>query len=224
MESRFKRLVLTCLLAASALLATLATSVGAATDGDPQHRDVLDDVISPDLERRRISDEKIDTENLEIGFFAGVLSVEDFGSNDVYGVRLALYVTEDVFLESTLGLATLQKTSYELLSGDTQLLSEDDRELVYFSENVGINLFPGEVYLGRRAFNSNFYVIGGAGNTHFAGNEYFTLLFGGGFRLFASDWLSLHVGFRNHLMEHSIFGETKKIQNLESHIGLSLFL
>jgi hypothetical protein len=31
------------------------------------------------------------------------------------------------------------------------------------------------------------------------------------------------MDFRNHVMEHEIFGEEKKIQNLEGHMGLSLF-
>lgn len=214
MESWLQRLVL------AILVATSAPTLLAADE----ERTILDDVISPEIERRKIDDDKLDTESLEIGFYAGVLSVEDFGSNDVYGGRMALYVTEDVFLEGNIGFSNLQETSYETLSGETKLLSEDERQLTYYNLNLGLNLFPGEIYLGRWAFNSNFYIVGGAGNTNFADNEYFTYQFGGGFRLFATDWLSLHVDFRNHVLEHGIFGEEKKIQNLESHVGLSLFL
>lgn len=217
MESWLKRLVLACLLASGAPWAL-------AADDDGHDHSVLDDVISPDIERRKIDDKKIDSENIEIGFFAGVLSVEDFGSNDVFGARGAFHVSEDIFVEANIGLSTLQKTSYEILSGDVILLTDEQRELIYYNVNVGWNLMPGEIYIGKWAFHSNLYVIGGAGNTNFADNEYLTYLFGGGVRLFMTDWLSFHMDFRNHVMEHSIFGDEKKIQNLESHIGFTLFL
>lgn len=233
MESRFGRHVLrggTLLrhVARAMMIGWLlwsAPHVAAQNDHeDHRHDDVLGEVISPDIERRKIDEAKIDSEWLEVGLFAGVLSVEDFGSNDVYGARFAVHVTEDIFLEANLGISTLQETSYEMLSGDIQLLTDDERDLQYYNLNVGVNLFPGEIYLGNWAFKNNFYLIGGAGNTHFASNDHFSYLFGGGFRLFVTDWLGFHVDFRNHVMEHSIFGEDKKIQNLESHLGFTLFL
>lgn len=215
MESWFKRIVLACLVAANTQLAC------AAEDG--HEHSVLDDVVSPDIERRKIKDDKIDTENIELGFFAGVLSVEDFGSNDVYGARAAFHVNEDFFVEASVGLSSLQETSFEALSS-AQLLSESERELVYYNLTMGWNLLPGEIYLGKLAFNSNLYLLGGAGNTIFADNEYLTYIFGGGLRLFVTDWLSFHMDFRNHVMRHSLFGEEKKIQNLESSLGFTLFL
>lgn len=217
MESRFQRFVLACVTAT--LMATNASALHAE-----EERTILDDVISPDIERRDIDEDKIDSEILEIGIYGGVLSFEDFGSNDVYGARIALHITEDVFIESNIGFSTLQKTSYETLSGDIILLTDEERELTYYNLSLGVNLFPGEVYLGKWAFNSNLYLIGGAGNTNFASNEYFTYQFGAGFRLYATDWLALNMDFRNHVLTHEIFGEEKEIQNLEATIGLTLFL
>lgn len=212
MESRFQRFVLAIVLAIS------AASLQAADGG----RSVLDDVISPDLERRKIDEGRIDSENIEVGFFAGVLSVEDFGSNDVYGARLAFAVTEDFFLESSIGFSTLQETSWEAL-GRVSLLNEDERELLYYNASVGWNLFPGETYIGRYAFHSNVYLVAGAGNTEFASDEFFTYHFGGGFRLFMTDWITFHMDVRNHLMSHTIFGHEKDIQNLETTMGLTIF-
>lgn len=211
MESWIQRAVLI-------LAAALCSATGLA-----QERTVLDDVISPDLERRQIDEDKLDSENIEVGFYAGVLSVEDFGSNDVYGARLGLAITEDFFIEANLGTAKLQATTFEDLTPGVLLLSEDDRKLIYYNLGLGINLFPGEIYLGRWSFNNNLYLIGGAGNTEFADTEYFTYYFGGGWRLFLTDWVALRVDFRNHVMEHELFGEPKKIQNLEGHMGLTLF-
>ena len=204
-------------------LLILSVTLCSATSWAQQSRTVLDDVISPDLERRKIDEAKLDSENIEVGFYAGVISVEDFGSNDLYGARLGLAITEDFFIEANIATATLGTTAFEDLSGGTLLLTDDDREMIYYNLGLGINVFPGEIYLGRWAFNSNLYIIGGAGNTEFADTEYFTYYFGAGWRLFLTAWLALRTDFRNHIMEHELFGEPKKIQNIEGHMGLTLF-
>lgn len=183
----------------------------------------LEDIVSPDLQRREINQAKIDSEIFELGFFAGLISIEDFGTNTVYGGRLAIHVTEDLFVEATLGRSALQETSYETLSGDTRLLSDAERRLTYYNLALGVNLFPGELYLGRWAFNNSFYLLGGAGNSLFADNEYFTYHFGGGLRLFLTDWLALRVDVRNHVLTHNLFGVEKSIQNLETHMGLTVY-
>ena len=213
MESRLKRIVLTLL-----LLAPLP-SVWAQEDD----KRLLEDIVSPDIKRRKIEEDKIDSENIEIGFFAGVKSVEDFGTNDVYGGRIALHITEDIFLEANLGLSTIQKTSYELLSGGTRLLSDSERELKYYNLSLGYNFMPGEIFIRNWAFSSNFYLVGGAGNTLFANNEYFTYHFGAGLRVFVTDWVALRTDFRNHIMTHAIFGDDKEIQNIELLVGATVF-
>lgn len=215
MESRLQRAVL-----AFALLWACLPSMAQDTSNDTDT--LLEDVVNPDIERRKIKEGLIDRENLELGFFAGVLSVEDFGSNDVFGGRAGLYITEDIFIEGNIGFSTVQETSFEELN-NAQLISDDERDLIYYNLNLGFNIFPGELYIGHWTFNHNFYLIGGAGNTSFAGNEYFTYQFGGGLRLFATDWLAFRVDFRNHLFTHALFGPDKEIQNLESHMGLTLF-
>lgn len=222
MESGFQRLLLT-----AGILLAAASPCWAQDDEDNDainEDTVLDAVISPDLERREIDEDEIDTEDFEFGFYAGVMSVEDFGSNNVYGFRMAYHITEDFFMEAAVGGTETSKTSFETLSGGSDLLTEDQRELLYYNMSLGVNLLPGEIYIGKNhAFNTNYYVIFGAGNTLFADDEYFTYNFGGGFRLFATDWLALRVDFRNHLFTHNLLGEDKSIQNLEAHAGLSLF-
>ncbi|PCK07921.1 MAG: outer membrane beta-barrel domain-containing protein [Alteromonadaceae bacterium] len=217
MENRFQRIFLTfvCLIC--------ATGVHAQDDENTDEQTILDAVIKPDIERRKVNESKIDSENFEIGVYAGVLSVEDFGSNNVNGIRVAYHISEDWFIESTFGQSEIGETSFEALSG-TKLLTEEERQLEYFNVSLGVNLFPGEIFLGRNyAFNSSYYLVFGAGNTRFADDEFFTFNFGGGFRLFVTDWLAFRTDFRNHVMTHNIFGEDKSIQNLETHVGLSIF-
>lgn len=213
MESWFQRFILT------ALLSSLC-SIALADDSGER---VLKDIVSPDIERRTIDEDKIDGEFMEVGFYAGILSVEDFGTNDVYGLRVGMNIMEFVFLEANAGTSELLRTSYEMLSGETRILNDDQRQLSYYNLSLGLNLLPGEVYIGPWAFHNQFYIVGGAGNTLFADNEYFTYHFGAGMRFFATDWVALRMDVRNHLMAHDLFGEEKQIQNLETHVGLTLF-
>ncbi len=185
---------------------------------------ILDGVIKPDLERREIVEDRIDTEDWEFGMFAGNMNIEDFGSNDMFGVRFGYLITEDFFLELAGGSTKAGRTSFELLSGGTDLLTEDERDYYYYNISLGINVLQGEVYIGKKfAFNTAYYVIGGAGNTLFAGNEYFTTNYGGGFKLFLTDWSAIRFDVRNHVFTHNILGADKTVQNLEAHMGLSIY-
>ncbi len=64
--------------------------------GEPSDKPIID----PQVERREIKRTRIDTEDFELGAYVGVLSIEDFESNVVYGARLAYHLTEDFFLEA----------------------------------------------------------------------------------------------------------------------------
>lgn len=214
MESWIRRAVLTTLVSCS-FLGNHATAQDSST--------LLEEVVQPDIERREIKEAEIDAENWEFGFYAGVLSFEDFGTNDVFGLRMAYHITEDWFAEANYGLSELQKSSSENIAGFPPLLTDEERDLSYYNLNLGYNLLPGEVFIGKWAFNSSFYFIAGAGNTLFASDEYFTYNFGAGLRLFVTDWIAMHWDVRNHVMKHSLFGEEKEIQNLEAHLGFTLF-
>jgi outer membrane beta-barrel protein len=181
-------------------------------------------IINPQVERREIKRAEIDTEDFEIGPYVGVLSIEDFGSNVVYGVRLAYHLTEDFFLEGTYGRSKAGKTSYEELSGAARLLTKSQREYEYYALSVGWNALPGEIFVGpNRAYNTAFYVVAGMGATSFAGDDRFTVNVGFGYRVLPTDWISVHVDFRDHLFDSDLFGNKKVTQNLEAHLGLSFF-
>ncbi len=221
MESRTQRIFL----GAAALAAGLNLAPAAAqTEADSEQRSVLDRIITPDMERREINEDKIDSEDFEFGVYYGVMSVEDFGSNEVTGIRLAYHVSEDFFLEAAYGETTTSETSFELLNGSVQLLTPEEREFNYYNLSIGYNFLPGEVFISENwAFNSTFYLIAGAGNTDFAGEETFTYNVGMGLRFFATDWLALHFDVRDHIMDLDIFGEEKTTHNIEAHVGLTFF-
>lgn len=181
-------------------------------------------VIEPRLERRDIKVPKIDSENFEIGVFGGVMSVEDFGTSPVYGARAAYHVTTGLFVEAAYGRTDTDETSYEKLSGGARLLTDSERRLSYYNFSLGYNLLPGETFLTRRrAFTSDFYVIAGIGSTDFAGDQRFTVNYGAGYRLLATDWLAVHVDVRDHLFDSDLLGENKTTHNIEISGGLTVF-
>ena len=180
-------------------------------------------LIQPEIKRREVRLDKIDTEDFEATVFTGVLSVEDFGANAVIGARFAYHINEDIFIEGALAQSKAGKTSYERVS-TVNLLTSAQREITYYNVSLGYNLLPGESFLTRNtSFNSTIYIIGGVGNTTFAGSDRSTINIGGGFRLLATDWLALHVDVRDHIFNIDILAEDKTTNNLEVTVGLSAF-
>lgn len=223
MESWLQRLLLSTALVASVSAVAPAYAQDDEQDED-ENRTILDGVINPDIKRRKIDESLIDSEDFEMGFYAGVMSVEDFGSNNSYGLRIAYNVSEDWFLEANYGTTRTSRTSFEVLGGATEILTDDERNLNYYNLSLGLNILPGEVFItDGYAYNITGYVITGLGNTQFAGDEFFTVNYGMGLKIFPTDWVAIQIGFRNHLFTHGIFGVDKSIQNLETQLGLSLY-
>ena len=182
-------------------------------------------VIDPDVERREVKEPAIDREDFEIGAFAGIMSIEDFGSDVSYGVRLAYHITEGFFVEGTAGCTSRAGlTSFEILSGGARLISDSERDLIYYNLNLGYNILPGEVFLGEgRAYNTNLYLIAGLGSTTFAGDDRFTVNVGAGYRFLLNDAVAIHLDFRDHLFDIDLLGEEKTAHNLEGHLGITVF-
>ena len=103
-------------------------------------------------------------------------------------------------------------------------MTDDEREFTYYNLSLGINIFPGEAFLGaNRAYTQAFYVIGGLGSTRFAGDDRFTVNVGMGYRILVTDSIALHADFRDHLFDIDILGENKTVNNLEATLGFTIF-
>ena len=109
-----------------------------AAEGDPATGGASDEIlqvdeplIQPKVERKEIIDAKIDTEDFELGFFGGLYSTEDFGTNSVMGFRFAYHINEDFFFEFTAGETETEKSSLEE-AGFFTLLDDNERDLQYY--------------------------------------------------------------------------------------------
>jgi len=225
MESRFRVLFLiVAMISLSGCAATKNLFGFGNEEAPPPSAEPPGQVIDPEVQRREIKEPAIDREDFEIGPFVGIMSVEDFGTDVVYGARLAYHITEGFFIEGTVGRTDTGLTSFEELSGDARLISDSERQYTYYNLNLGYNILPGEVFIGEgRAYNTNLYLIGGLGSTEFAGDDRFTVNFGFGYRFLLSDSVALHIDFRDHLFDIDLLGEEKTAHNLEGHFGFTVF-
>jgi outer membrane beta-barrel protein len=191
---------------------------------DPNRPDAVQ-VIKPEVQPREVYEAAIDDESFEIGVFAGILSIEDFGTEPMFGIKASYYTTEDFFLQANYGYAKAGLTSFEKLSGQNiRLLTDDEREYIYYDVLAGYNIFPGEVFMtSKLSFNSSIYLVGGVGNTDFGGEDNFTTILGTGYRIVLRDWLTWHVDIRDHIFKSDILSQSQVTHNIELSSGVTLF-
>jgi outer membrane beta-barrel protein len=119
-------------------------------------------------------------------------------------------------------MTTVGTSSFEKLGGGAVLLS--DRDFGYYDLSLGVNLFPGEVFVGsERAMNSVVYLIGGLGSTNFADDNHFTINFGFGVKVLPTDYIALGFEVRDYLFDIDITGENKTTHNLQGALNISYF-
>jgi outer membrane beta-barrel protein len=201
-----------------------AGSSSAAQDNGDQSGSSAPVVVVPQVQRRTITVPKIKSNNLELGAYYGELSIQDFGTQPVEGLRLDYHITEDFFFEGSYGRATAGKTSFELLSGGIQLLSNAERRFTYYNLSLGYNVLPGETFIGHKlAMTSALYLIGGIGSVQFAGDQNFTVNFGAGYRILPTDWLALHIDIQDLVFRTDIFTVYRLQNNLQATLGMSVF-
>ncbi len=213
MESRIQFVLLSLALAFTAIQAQ------AATDAEELE---LEPLVVREPDRRQVDVDKLDTENWEFGAFGGLMNVDNFGSEPLYGGRVAYHITQDFFVEGQYAKTELGETSFERLSGGSPLFV--DRDMTYYNVSLGWNIFPGESFIGGRwAFKGGLYLLGGVGSTDFADDNRFTWNAGLGYRFVVTDWLAMHFNVRGHVFESDLLGEEETYKNVEFTGALTLF-
>lgn len=195
-----------------------------AAEGDGKGLPAQEQVIQPQLERREVTVPHINADDFEIGFYVGILNIENFNSETVTGLRLAYHVTEDFFIEGVAAQSTVSDEFFRSRAFPITGFDQQEEDLTYYNISLGYNVLPGEIFLGRRrAMASAFYVIAGIGTTKFAKENHATLNFGGGYRILLNDWLALHLDMRDHVFDSDLLGANKRTHNFETHLGLTVF-
>ena len=212
-------IVLTCLLSSNLLL----TQTAFALTMQISDAQISSPDIDPNIKRREISEFDIDSENIEIGIYTGILSIEDFGSDTTVGARISYHINENMFIELNYAQATAGETSFEILSGGLPFLTEEQREYTYYDISAAYN-FNGEVFFTDNwVFNTDFFLIMGAGATEFGGDERFTVNAGAGYRILVTDYLSVRFDVRDYVFNSDIIGPEKSVHNLTFTLSTSFF-
>lgn len=225
METRIQRIFLK--LAANSFIAILASVMVSpiyAAERDADDNSPVSSIFDPRVERREIEREAIDTENWEIGGYYGLISVEDFGTSELVGARIAYHVTEDFFIEASYAQTTAGLSSFERLNGNVVLLTDEQREYSHFNVSLGFNLLPGEGFIGDDlAFTSSLYLLTGLGSTDFAGEQHSTIMIGGGYRVLFTDWLAVHLTLKDHFYDIELLGTAKAANDLEISTSFTIY-
>jgi len=203
------------------LTATMSLLVPAAATAQSAES-VPEPVIPAQVDRRDVHIPKISANDVEIGAFVGILSVQDFGAKPSAGLRLGYHVTEDFFLEGTYGRSTVSDQSYRRLG--IAIFKSEEIPLTYYSLSVGWNLFPGEVFLGKNwAMTSAVYLIGGVGNVNFNSENHIAYNFGIGIRVLPVDWFSMRFEMRDQMFTSDLLGKNELKHNFEMTLGLAAY-
>ena len=181
-------------------------------------------VIDPGIDPKDFKVAKIDDEFFEVGGHAGLMSIVDYGPAPVYGGKLTFHATEDLFIQAAGGMSEAPRNSVENFNDLDYFISGKDRELIYYDFLVGWNWLPGETFITRKlAFKSANYIVGGVGNTIFAGDNNVTYVAGVGYKLILTDFMTFQYDIRDHIFYSELGGDPRLMHNLELTGGLNLF-
>jgi len=224
MEIRIQRIFLKA--AFGTFLSLISLGISAAEEEKKEEEDGISNIkiFDPQVERREIERDAIDTENWQMGIHYGVISIEDFGTSDIATLSASYHVTEDFFIAANYGESTAGETSFERLSGDVVLLTDEQRQYSHYNIALGFNVLPGEGFIGKDlAFTSSFYLITGLGATKFAGDNRATVTLGGGYQVLFNDWFSVHFQLKDHFYDIELLGDAKTANDLEFSTGFTIF-
>lgn len=210
-------------LALCALLAAFTASAQTAPSPAEPDKPANEQVIVPEVARRNVKLPRYPSNDFEVGVFAGTYATENFGTTEVDGLRLGYHVTEDVFFEGVFGRTKVNDSAFrQVLPGG--IFPTGVEKLYYTNVSVGLNLLPGEVFIGRNfALASSAYVIAGLGTTRFNQQRLQTFNLGGGFRVFLGEGVAVQADARDHIYSVDLLGKRRVTQNLELTAGLTFF-
>jgi outer membrane beta-barrel protein len=197
------------------------TAAAAATLAVPVVHAADEPVVQPQVDRRDIKLPKFPSNDFEVGVYGGIYSTQNFGSSPAWGGRLAYHITEDFFVEASAGTTRVSDEAFRrILPGG--IFTDDTETLVYSNFNVGMNVLPGEVFLGRNvAMPSQVFIVAGGGTTRFNGQRMSTFDVGVGVKVYLSDSWALRVDMRDNIFKLDLLGKTDLTHNVELNAGLS---
>lgn len=174
-------------------------------------------VIDPDKKVPTANAAALDTEHFEVGFYTGLLSVEDFNTNPVFGAALRYYVSEKFFIEGNVGSSSTRRANAE---GDLDFNPE--RDMTYLGMIAGYQVLKGRSFWGKkRKYNTGFYLLGGVEQVDFAEDSNVGGVIGISYKTILTDWLTINLDFKDHFVNRNFLDEEKMTHNTEITFGIN---
>ena len=180
-------------------------------------------VIVPEVERREVKLPKFPSKDIAVGVCAGTYATQNFGAAAVVGARLGYHITEDWFVEATLGQSKVSDEAFrQVLPGG--IFSDPKEKLSYYEFSAGYNLLPGEVFpTAKRAKATAIYLVAGVGSTKFNQQRSQTIAFGLGGRLLLTERAAVQFDIRDHVFSLDLLGKRQSTHNLELTGGFTYY-
>ncbi len=196
-------------------VAALATLVATAA--------LAQQAIVPEVERREVKLPKFPSKDIAVGLFAGTYATQNFGAAPVVAARLGYHITEDWFVEATLGQSKISDEAFrQVLPGG--IFTDPKEKLSFYEFSAGYNLLPGEVFpTSKRAKATAIYLVAGVGSTKFNQQRSQTIAFGLGGRLLLTERAAVQFDIRDHVFSLDLLGKRQSTHNLELTGGFTYY-
>lgn len=179
-------------------------------------------IIDPNKKTKSASPAARDTEHFEIGAYTGMLSVEDFNTNPVFGIALRYYVNEKAYIEGNIGSSETKRANSE-----DGLDFNPERDFSYVTVAGGYQILKGRAFWGKkRKYNSGLYLVGGLEQVDFADNSETGAVIGVSYKTLLTDAFTFNIDFRDHIVNQkleNVSNDSKMTHNIELAIGFNLF-
>ncbi|WP_027330984.1 outer membrane beta-barrel domain-containing protein [Marinimicrobium agarilyticum] len=152
---------------------------------------------------------RIDSEVFDLGVTAGVVNIADFNGEWALGVSATFQASENFFLQYNFLQADSSPSAYENSQG--LLFDGGDRTFRHYDLLVGYKLFQSEFFADEgRARLSSLYLVGGAGETRFGGEENFTTTLGVGYEVALTRDVLVRLDYRAYLYDSSLVADEEQ--------------
>jgi outer membrane beta-barrel protein len=172
--------------------------------------------LSPLLHADQADEEKVslgdvNNEVFELGVFAGIVNIEDFGSEYAPGISATFRASENFFIQYNYLQTDVSLSPYEKREGTDNYFSGDKRTFKHYDLLLGYNIFQGEFFpSASKASLSTLYLVAGVGEVRFGGESSIAYTAGIGYQVALTRHFGLHIDYRNYIYQSTLITAEKR--------------
>ena len=205
----------------STLLLVTATPNWAQTIGDAGKKNIT--TITPEKKAPKVNSAKIDTERFELGVYAGFLSIENFDVNSLIGLQGTFHINSRLMANVYYGQSDSARARFEREVGDdSNFIADREDGFRYVAAGISYNVLNARSFSGsKRKYDSYISIDTAIESVDFAGESNIGLMIGTTYKTVVTDWFTVNINLKDHIVEREFLGESNLTQNLELSVGLN---